>query len=148
MILDNRSLAESTDSLKTKPPQTNKYRCLFSLSPETRPPELKGTTMPGVDFNVLRAEITMEQVLKQLHFEPTSRSGDQLHGPCPVHGSTSPRSRTFSVNLATGRYYCHKCHSKGNQLELWAAANKLSLYEAAVDLCRTLGHEVPWIERW
>ena len=49
--------------------------------------------------------------------------------------------------LGTGRYYCHKCRSRGNQLELWAAANKLSLYEAAVDLCRILGHEVPWIER-
>ena len=49
--------------------------------------------------------------------------------------------------LGAGRYYCHKCRSRGNQLELWAAANKLSLYEAAVDLCRILGHEVPWIER-
>lgn len=104
--------------------------------------------MPGVDFNVLRAEITMEQVLNQLHFEPISRSGNQWHGPCPVHGSTSPRSRTFSVNVATGRYCCHKCNSRGNQLELWAAVNKLALYEAAVDLCQTLGREVPWIERW
>ncbi len=101
--------------------------------------------MPGVDFNVLRAEITMEQVLNQLDFQPTSRTGSQLHGPCLVHGSTSPRSRTFSVNLATGRYYCHKCHSHGNQLELWAAVSKLSLYEAAVDLCRALGRKVPSI---
>lgn len=28
--------------------------------------------MPGVDFNVLRAEITMEQVLNQPGFQPTS----------------------------------------------------------------------------
>jgi DNA primase len=104
--------------------------------------------MPGVDFKVLRAQITMEQVLDQLGFQPTSRSGNQLHGPCPVHGSTSLRSRTFSVNLATGRYYCHKCHSRGNQLELWAAVTKLSLFEAAVDLCRALAREVPWIDRW
>jgi DNA primase len=104
--------------------------------------------MPGVDFNVLRTEITMEPVLNQLGFQPTSRSGNQLHGPCPVDGSTSTRSRTFSVNLATGRYYCHKCHSHGNQLELWAAVHQLPLYEAAVDLCRVLGREVPWIQRW
>jgi hypothetical protein len=84
--------------------------------------------MPGVDFNVLRTEVTMEDVLRQLRFQPTSRSGDQLHGPCPVHGSTSPGSRTFSVNLANGRYYCHKCHSRGNHLELWAEVHKLSLY--------------------
>jgi len=104
--------------------------------------------MPGVDFNVLRTEITMEEVLNQLGFQATSRSGSQLHGPCPIHGSTSLRSRTFSVNLATGRYYCHKCHSRGNQLELWAAVHKLSLYEAAVDLCRALAREVPWIHQW
>jgi DNA primase len=104
--------------------------------------------MPGVDFHVLRTEITMEEVLRQLRFQPTSRSGDQLHGPCPVHGSTFPGSRTFSVNLANGRYYCHKCHSHGNQLELWAAVHKLSLYAAAVDLCRVLARQVPWVHRW
>jgi DNA primase len=104
--------------------------------------------MPGVDFNALRTEITMEDVLSQLGFQPTSRSADQLHGPCPVHGSTSPGSRTFSVNLTNGRYYCHKCHSRGNHLELWAAVQKLPLYDAALDLCRTLNREVPWIHRW
>jgi len=104
--------------------------------------------MPGVDFNVLRDEISMEDVLQQLGFQTTDRAGDQLHGPCPVHGSTSPGSRSLSVNLAKGRYYCHKCHSRGNQLELWAAVYKLSLYEAAVDLCRALARDVPWIRRW
>lgn len=104
--------------------------------------------MPGVDFNLLRRKITMTDVLSRLGFEPTRRSGDQLHGPCPVHGSRSIRSRTFSVNLQTGRYYCHKCQSHGNQLELWAAVQKLPMYEAAVDLCRVVGREVPWIERW
>jgi transposase InsO family protein len=104
--------------------------------------------MPGVDFQVLRSEVAMSQVLEQLGFEPTSRSGDQLHGPCPVHGSKSNRSRAFSVNVRTGRYYCHKCPSHGNQLELWAAARQLPIHEAAVDLCRALGREVPWIKRW
>jgi len=104
--------------------------------------------MPGVDFNVLREEISMEDVLNQLEFEPTTRTGTQLHGPCPVHGSTSPKSRSFSVNLEQGRYYCHKCESKGNQLELWAAVHKLPFYDAAIDLCRALGREVPQITRW
>jgi len=104
--------------------------------------------MPGVDFNVLREEISMEDVFNQLEFEPTTRTGTQLHGPCPVHGSTSPNSRSFSVNLEQGRYYCHKCESKGNQLELWAAVHKLPFYDAAIDLCRALGREVPQITRW
>jgi DNA primase len=104
--------------------------------------------MPGIDFNVLRHEITMEQVLNQLGFQPTSRCGNQLHGPCPVHGSRSKGSRTFSVNLDTGRYYCHKCHSHGNQLELWAAVHKWSIYEGGLHLCNVLGREVPWIDCW
>ena len=104
--------------------------------------------MAGVDFNVLREEITMEQVLNQIGFTPSSRSGNQWHGPCPVHGSTSKSSGTFSVNVDTGRYYCHKCHSRGNQLELWAAVQELPLYEAAIELCRALGRDVPWVQRW
>lgn len=104
--------------------------------------------MPGVDFQILRDEITMHEVLNQLGFAPTSRSDNQLHGPCPVHQSTSPDSRTFSVHLETGRYYCHKCKSHGNQLELWSAVKRLTIYEAAIDLCQTLGKEVPWINRW
>jgi hypothetical protein len=48
--------------------------------------------MPGIDFHVLRQEITMQQVLELIGFQPTSRVGSQLHGPCPVHGSSSPQS--------------------------------------------------------
>lgn len=103
--------------------------------------------MPGIDFDALRREITMERVLALLGFEPTTRSGPQWRGPCPVHGSTSEGSRSFSVNLEAGRYYCHKCHSRGNHLELWAAAKQLPLYEAALDLCRSLGRELPWLTR-
>ena len=104
--------------------------------------------MPGVDFNLLREETTMEEVLSQLGFQATSRSGNQLHGPCPVHRSTSERRRTFSVNLVSRRYYGHKCQSKGNQLNLWAAVHKLSIHQAAMDLCRALGRDVPEITRW
>ena len=104
--------------------------------------------MPGVDFNALRHEITMEQVLSLLRFERLGGTGAQWCGVCPLHQSTSGRSRSFSVNLATARYCCHRCHSHGNHLELWAAATKLSLHQAAIDLCQRLGREVPWIRRW
>lgn len=101
--------------------------------------------MPGIDYSRLRAEITMQEVLRLLGFQPLSRRGDQLRGPCPVHESASSRSRTFSVNLSSQRYYCHQCRSRGNQLDLWAEVRKLPLYEAALDLCRELGHDVPWL---
>ena len=104
--------------------------------------------MPGIDFDVLRKEISMQQVLDLIDFEPTNRTGPQLHGPCPIHRSTSKRSRSLSVNLELGRYRCHKCGSQGNTLELWAAVRQTSLYNASIDLCQTLGRNIPWIERW
>jgi DNA primase len=105
--------------------------------------------MPGVDFDRIRAVVTMEQVLNLLGFEPSSRSGSQWYGSCPLHDArASGRRRCFSVNVAMGRYYCHRCGSQGNQLELWAAATKQPLYRAAVDLCHRLGWAVPWIRRW
>ena len=104
--------------------------------------------MPGVDFNRLRAEITMKQVLDLLQFEPVAQKGDQCYGRCPLHDATSIRCRAFSVNLATGRYYCHRCHSHGNQLELWSAFTRLPLHQAAIDVCRALARDVPWIRRW
>lgn len=125
-----------------------KYRCLFSSVPGESGIGSKEDDMPGIDFNVLRQEISIEQVLDLLGFEPVTRTGAQLHGPCPVHGSTSARSRSFSVNLELGRYHCHQCGSQGNPLELWAAVQKTSLYVASQDLCVTLGRDVPWINSW
>jgi hypothetical protein len=104
--------------------------------------------MPGVDFRRLCREISMEQVLDLLGFEPSCRRGDQWYGRCPLHESRGGRDRSFSVNVALGRYSCHRCQSHGHQLELWAAATRLPLHPAAIDLCRTLGREVPWIRRW
>ena len=90
----------------------------------------------------------MGQVLDLLGFEPTRRAGQQWHGPCPLHESSPRRSRPFSVNLASGLYYCHQCRRPGNQLDLWAAASHLPLHPAAVELCHMLGRDVPWIHRW
>jgi DNA primase len=104
--------------------------------------------VPGVDFDRVRSEITMEQVLGLLEFQPSQRSGVQWYGSCPLHESTSARRRSFSVNVAIRRYCCHTCHSHGNQLELWAAVTGLPLNQAAIDLCRRLGRDIPWIERW
>ena len=104
--------------------------------------------MPGVDFDRLRTEITMEQVLDLLAFEPVARSGSQWYGRCPLHEAPAKHQRFFSVNLSLGRYYCHRCHSHGHHIELWAAATKLPLHRAAIDLCQRLRRKVPWIQRW
>lgn len=104
--------------------------------------------MPGVNFESIRAQITMQAVLQHLGFEATVQRGDQWRGPCPVHGSKNPRSRSFSVNVLSGRYHCFVCGSQGNALELWSAVRRVKLHTAAVELCQRLGVEVPWIRRW
>lgn len=104
--------------------------------------------MPGVDFDKLRADISIQQVLHLLGFEPNRCRGNQWYGFCPLPGCQSSSTSSFSVNVATGRFYCHRCHSHGHQIELWSAATALPLHPAAIDLCTRLNHEVPWIRRW
>ena len=81
-------------------------------------------------------------------FQPSKRSGVQWYGSCPLDASTSGHRRSFSVNVALGCYYRHGRRSDGNQLEFWAAATKLPLHQAAIDLCDRHGRDVPWIRRW
>jgi DNA primase len=88
----------------------------------------------------------MTEVLDLLGFVGTERSGDELRGPCPVHGSTSPKSRSFSANLAKKVYRCFRCGSSGNHLDLYAVATGQSHFAAAVELCGRVGRPVPWID--
>ena len=104
--------------------------------------------MPGVDFDIVRASIPIAQVLELVGFVALARTGNQLRGSCPLHRSTSTNSRTFSVNLDTNRYQCFKCKAAGGQLELWAAFQGITVYEAAIELCNRLGIDVPWIRSW
>jgi DNA primase len=100
--------------------------------------------MPGVDFRALRAGIAIGEVLSLLNFDARAGFGEQVRGPCPLHDSAET-SRAFSVNLAKHAFQCFKCGARGNQLDLWAAATKQSLYEAALDLCRRVNRDVPWL---
>lgn len=104
--------------------------------------------MPGVDFNVVRERVSLNDVLRLLQFRAARARGDCLRGPCPVHGSTRPQSRSFSADLRRGRYQCFGCGSHGNAMELRAAVHRTGVYEAAIALCEALRIEVPWIKRW
>jgi len=104
--------------------------------------------MPGVNYREVQSRVPMARVLELLSLVGRGASGDQMRGPCPVHSSPSPGSRSFSVQLTRGVCRCFKCGFAGNQIQLWAALKGMTVYEAAVDLCRQTGVEVPWIERW
>lgn len=102
-----------------------------------------GLPMPSIDFAAVRHAVRMAHVLELLRFEPTERRGDQVRGPCPIHISTRPQSRSFSANLAKNTFRCFVCGAAGNQLDLWCQATRVSLFDATVDLCNRAGLSVP-----
>jgi DNA primase len=101
--------------------------------------------MAGIDYTALRQQLRLGQVLELLGFEPSTRWGAQVRGSCPLHGSHTPRSRSFAAHLERHCWHCFRCGAHGNALDLWTAATGLPLYEAACDLCQRLHLEIPWL---
>jgi DNA primase len=102
--------------------------------------------MPAIRFAEVRSSVSMAQVLDLLGFVVRETHGDEVRGACPLHGSTSPKSRSFSANIKKRVYRCFRCGSAGNHLDLYAAATRQGLHAAAVDLCHRVGCAVPWIK--
>jgi putative transposase len=128
----DRKLAEAREHRK----QMRQTRHEQSASPAD-------ASRPAIDFAAVKAAITMAQVLMLLGFTPRSDHAGQQRGACPLHGSTSGTARCFSVNTHTHTFHCFKCGRSGNTLELWAAAHRLSIYDAALDLCQRLNIPLP-----
>ena len=108
---------------------------------------VSATARPSIDFAAIKQAISLAAVLNLLHFRPSASKAGQQRGPCPIHGSQDPRSRSFSANLDEHTFHCFKCGAHGNALDLWAATNRQDIYAAAVDLCGQLGHSVPYTNR-
>ena len=99
--------------------------------------------MPGIDSRQARQEIRLAEVLALLGYEPRQRCGEQLRGPCPVHGSKSVTSRCFAAHLGKNVWHCFRCGAGGNALDLWAALTRQGVSEAALDWYRRLGRTPP-----
>ena len=99
--------------------------------------------MPAIDFTLLRQQVSLAQVLDLVGFTPTTRCGPQWRGPCPVHGSKSPRSRSFAAHVEKNCWHCFRCGASGNALDLYLAVTKLPVYEGAQELCARLRVPVP-----
>ncbi len=105
------------------------------------------SSRPAIDFAAVRAAITIAQVLTLLGFNARSDHAGQQRGPCPLHGSTRGTACCFSVNTTAHTFHCFKCGRSGNALDLWAAARRLSTYDAALDLCQRLNIPLPLLRR-
>lgn len=101
--------------------------------------------MPGIDYRAARERLPLHAVLELVGFVPRWRCGDQVRGPCPLHGSRSPTSRSLAAHLRKNVYHCFRCGAAGNALDLWTAWTRQELHPAVVDLCDRLGQEVPWL---
>lgn len=99
--------------------------------------------MARIDFRALRCQVGIDAVLRLLGFVGKPSPDGQIRGPCPLDGQRRSRGRSFSANLRKNAYRCFHCGSQGNQLDLWAAATRQPLRQAAIDLCEKLHHPVP-----
>ena len=96
-----------------------------------------------VDFAHLKRQLPLARVLDQLGLTPRLRgSGPQRRCACPLHRGDA-RGRTFSVNLDANVWQCvaTECGRRGDVIDLWAAAQGLSLRAAALELVQTFGLE-------
>ena len=87
-----------------------------------------------INFTELRKRITLEDVLLRFYrLENLKRDGQKLIGPCPVHQGKSPRS--FHADLDKNVWHCFtKCQGGGNQLDLVAKKEDISIRDAALKL--------------
>lgn len=120
-----------------------------------------------LDYQAIRAQISIIQVLDLIGYQPTSRRGDQWRGPCPFLSSRQPEvrqpkqssrhpanqftqrqdvdqsevgqsNRCFSVNISKHVFRCFCCKRSGNVLDLWAQITDKTIYNATRDLCQKL----------
>jgi DNA primase len=101
--------------------------------------------MPAIDYRRARTQLRLADVLTLIGYQARARRGEQLRGPCPLHGSQSPTSRVFAAHLGKNLYHCFRCGQGGNALDLWVAWTGLPLHAAVLDLCQRLHQEVPWL---
>jgi hypothetical protein len=93
--------------------------------------------MPSLDFDAIKREIHLTDVLSVIGWGGRLEPCGSLRGPCPIHESRSPRSRSFVV---TGEeWYCHRCKKGGGKLDLYALITGKPIFEATIELCNRLG---------
>jgi DNA primase len=80
-------------------------------------------------FEQLRRVVSLSMVLARYNIE-LRRQGQQLVGPCPIHGGSDRRQ--FVVKPTTSEWHCFgDCKRGGAMLEFVAAKENVDIVEAA-----------------
>jgi DNA primase len=105
---------------------------------------MEGVMRP-VDFTKVKELVSIKQVCDLLGWRAVCKEPSAQRGPCPVHRSTDPESRSFAVN--SEGWFCHSCKRGGDQIRLYAEVHRLPVLEAAIELCKAFAVDVPYLPR-
>lgn len=100
-----------------------------------------------VDFNHVKASVTMEQILVHYGIRDTfatKQGGKSLRGPCPIHRGENPEQ--FSIDLTKNIWKCHSgnaCSNGGNLLDFVCKMEDCTLRQAALKLCDWFDLQTP-----
>jgi DNA primase len=101
--------------------------------------------MLPIDYREARSRVRLAEVLGLLGFAGNAQRGERVRGPCPVHRSRTPTSRSFAADHGKQLWHCFRCGAGGNALDLWVAVTRQPLHAAVLDLYKRLGRDVPWL---
>jgi DNA primase len=92
------------------------------------------TKKAWVDFNLIKAAVTMEMLIVQYGIVGLARNGDELRGVCPIHEGKSKRE--FAINLSKNTFCCFAptCKARGNVLDFVAKMERCTVRDAALKL--------------
>ena len=85
-----------------------------------------------LDFKSIKREVKLESALRHYRIELRRSGKDQYRGCCPIHRGEGREA--FHVNLARNVFHCFARGAGGTVLDLVAAMERCSLYEAAQKL--------------
>jgi DNA primase len=91
-------------------------------------------TKAWVDFNLIKAAVTMEMLIVQYGITGLARNGEEMRGVCPIHEGKSKRE--FAVNLVKNTFCCFApvCKARGNVLDFTARMERCTVKDAALKL--------------
>jgi len=97
------------------------------------------TKKAWVDFDLIKASVTMEMLVVQYGITGLVRNCDEMRGVCPVHRGKSKRE--FSINLVKNTFCCFAptCKARGNVLDFVAKLERCTVKDAALKLDEWFG---------
>jgi DNA primase len=90
-----------------------------------------------VDFETVKAAVSVRQVIEHYGIKGLKERRDELRGGCPIHQGEGDRS--FHINLVKKAFFCFSCQAKGNLIDFVAAMEKCSFRDAALRLQQWFG---------